>query len=229
MQLGDYIVKAECRRDENRLVNFLKFNDFSYCKYFERNPLDNDYVIVINSIQRTYFQIDKYYLSGKRLSVEEFLKKMNYYENGNVVYKKLFSDDNLLYEGFTVDDKPYGFGRLYFDDGNIYKEGIFDFKGLAEGREYYPCGQVKFEGVWSVTTGYGPNAPHRGNLFNENGELIFSGKFEIVGSGVGFPMIRYPRYGRDPENRPKIEHIHISDLNEYGMKSKFEKVNSFYL
>lgn len=229
MQLGDYIVNTENRRDENRLVNFLKSNGFKYCKYFERIQLNNDYLLVINTIHRTYFQIDKYYLAGKKLSVEEFLEKISYFENGHVIRKKIFSDDKLLYDGYTVDDKPYGLGTLYFDDGNKYLEGIFDIKGLAEGKEFYPNGQVKFEGVWSVTTGYGPNAPRKGNLFSEKGDLIFSGKFEIVRGGVGWPMIRYPRYGRDPENRPKIEHIHISDLRQYAMKSKFEKVNMFYL
>jgi len=229
MQLGDYRVFTENRRDENRLIDFLKLNNFKYCKYFENNPLNNEFVIVVNTIHRTYFEIDKYYLFGNWLSVGEFLENINYYENGHVIRKKLFSDKKLIYDGYTVDDKPYGLGTLYFDDGNKYKEGVFDVKGLAEGKEFYPNGQVKFEGVWSVTTGYGPNAPRRGCLFSENGDLIFSGEFEIVRCGVGAPMIRYPRYGRDPENRPKIENIHISDLKKYGMKSKFEKVNEWHL
>lgn len=225
MQLGDYIIKPDCKRDENKLINFLKFNNFRYCKRFEYNPIDNDYLIVVNVIHRYYFEIDKYFLTGEKLSIEEFFEKIHYYENGKVVHKKLFSNDKLLYEGYTVNDKPYGLGTLYFENGTKYKEGIFDIKGIIEGKEYYPKDQVKFEGTWSITTGYGYNAPYKGSLFNEKGKLIFSGKFEINKCGVGAPMIRYPTYGRDPENRPKIEYIHSSDLKKANVKSRSEIIN----
>ena len=215
--------------DEDKLVNFLKFNNFRYCRRFEYNPLDNDYSIVVNVIHRHYFEIDKYFLTGERLSVEEFFEKIHYYENGKVIHKKLFSNDRLLYEGYVVNDRPYGLGTLYFENGNKYKEGIFDIKGVIEGKEYYPGGQVKFEGTWSITTGYGPNAPDKGNLFDENGKLVFSGKFQIIKCGVGAPMIRYPKYGRDPENRPKIEHIHGYDLRDSNVKSRSEIVNWHWL
>lgn len=225
MQLGDYIVKPDNRRDENKLISFLEFNNFRYCKYFEKNPLDNDYLIVINVIHRHYFEIDKYYLAGENLTVDEFFEKIHYFENGKVLYRKLFSNGKLLYEGYTINDKPYGLGTLYFENGNKYKEGIFDIKGVIEGKEYYPEGQVKFEGTWSITTGYGYNAPHKGCLFNKKGKLIFSGKFQINKCGVGAPMIRYPGYGRDPDNIPKIEYIHCPDLKEANVKSRSETIN----
>lgn len=225
MQLGDYIVRPECRRDENKLIEFLKFNNFRYCRRFEYNPCGNEYSIVVNVIHRHYFKIDRYYLTGERLSVEEFLERIHYYENGKVLYRKLYSDDDLVYEGYTVNGKPYGLGTLYFENGNKYKEGIFDIKGLVEGKEYYPDGQVKFEGTWSITTGYGFNAPHKGCLFSQDGRLVFSGKFQIIKGGVGAPMIRYPKYGRDPENRPKIEFIHCHDLKQANVKSRSETIN----
>lgn len=226
MQLGDYIVKADNESDENKLIDFLKFNNFRYCKRFEYNYLNNDYLIVVNVIHRHYFEIDEYFLAGEKLSVEEFFERIHYYENGSVIHKKLFTTDGkLLYEGYTVNDRPYGLGTLYFENGNIFKEGIFDVKGIVEGKEYYPDGQVKLEGIWSITTGYGPNAPYKGCLFSENGKLVFSGKFEINKGGVGFPMIRYPTYRRNHEDSPKIGFIHGSDLKEANVKSRSEIIN----
>ena len=223
MQLGDYIVKPECKRDENKLIYFLKFNNFRYCNHFEYNPLNNEYLIVINTIHRHYFKIDRYYLTGENLSVEEFFEKIHYYDK--VTYKKLYSNEKLIYEGYTINNKPYGLGILYFENGNKYQEGIFDFKGVIEGKEYYPEGQIKFEGIWSITTGYGFNAPYKGCFFTKKGKLIFSGKFQINKTGVGSPMIRYPKYSPYPENNPKIEFIRREDLKEAGVKSRCERLN----
>ena len=79
MQAGDYAVLPTCIRDENCLINYLKKNGFKYEKYFENDPLDRDYLIVINVIQRIYFRIDKYYLpSAQKLSEKEFLDKIKY-------------------------------------------------------------------------------------------------------------------------------------------------------
>ena len=38
---------------------------------------------------------------------------------------------------------------------------------------------LRFEGIWKVTSGYCRDTPKIGNLFNKDGELIFSGKFEL--------------------------------------------------
>ena len=35
-------------------------------------------------------------------------------------------------------------------------------------------------------------------------------------------MIRYPKYGHNPENSPKIDYIHCSDLKEANVKSRSE-------
>ena len=39
--------------------------------------------------------------------------------------------------------------------------------------------RLKFEGIWSITIGYESNVPYKGSFFDENGKLVFSGKFEI--------------------------------------------------
>ncbi len=91
MQAGDYAVLPTCIRDENCLINFLKKNGSEYEKYFENNPLDREYLIVINVIHRTYFKIDKYYLpSAEKLSEKEFLDKINYDKYS--IHKKLYTE-----------------------------------------------------------------------------------------------------------------------------------------
>ena len=209
MQIGDYVIKPKDKKTESELVEFLKFNDFKYCKRFENNSLNGDYVIVVNTVHKFYFTIDKFYIiTETAMDEREFYKKVNYLSD-EVAFEKIFSDDeDLVYEGYTACGYPYGFGRLYFDNGNIYQEGIFDFKGLREGKEYYYNGQLKFEGIWSMTNGYGPNAPRIGNVYDEKGKMVFSGKFEIKKGGVGWPMIKYPSgYRNNEKNRPDIKYI----------------------
>ena len=84
---------------------------------------------------------------------------------------------------------------------------MFGIKGLIEGKEFYSNGQIKFEGTKLVNGGYGPNYPIRGNLYNEKGDLMFSGKFEYVRGGVGFPLMRYPRYKFEEKDKPKFEYL----------------------
>ena len=203
MQAGDYAVMPTCIRDENCLINFLKKNDFKYEKYFENNPLDRSYLIVINVIHRIYFRIDKYYLSSsQKLSEKEFLDKINYDKYS--IHKKLYSDSGeLLYEGYTSLDKPYGLGVAYYPNGNKYREGVFGLRGLKEGKEYYSNGQVKFEGTFR-SPGYGPYYPYIGNYYKRNGDLMFSGKFEVKKGGVGFPMMKYPKYTLKEKDAPNI-------------------------
>ena len=87
MQVGDYVVKPSCIREENCLKNFLKRNNFKYADYFENNPINREYLIVINVIRRTYFEIDRYYIAGQEiLSEKEFLEKINYEKYS--IYKK---------------------------------------------------------------------------------------------------------------------------------------------
>lgn len=207
MQAGDYVVLPTCIRDENCLINFLKKNGFKYEKYFENDSLDRDYLIVINVIHRIYFRIAKYYLpSAQKLSEKGFLDKINY--DPYAIQKELYSDNNeLIYEGYTVLEKPYGLGTAYYSNGNKYREGVFGRKGLLEGKEFYSNGHLKFEGTMFANSGYGPNFPNIGNLYNEDGKLIFSGKFEWKKGGVGYPMMKYPRYRFEEKDRPEIQYL----------------------
>ena len=207
MQAGDYAVLPTCIRDENCLINFLKKNGFEYEKYFENNPLDREYLIVINVIHRTYFKIDKYYLpSAEKLSEKEFLDKINYDKYS--IHKKLYTESGEpVYEGYTTLDKPYGLGVAYYSNGNKYREGVFGREGLLEGKEFYSDGRVKFEGTMIANNGYGHNFPKMGNLYNKDGNLIFSGKFECKKGGVGWPMIKYPSYKFEEGDKPKIKYL----------------------
>ena len=113
----------------------------------------------------------------------------------------------MIYEGYTVLEKPYGLGTAYYSNGNKYREGVFGRKGLLEGKEFYSNGQLKFEGTMFANSGYGPNFPNIGNLYNEEGKLIFSGKFEWKKGGVGYPMMKYPRYRFEEKDRPEIQYL----------------------
>ena len=68
----------------------------------------------------------------------------------------------------------------------------------------------KFEGIKNVNGGYGPNYPVRGNMYDRNGDLIFSGRFEYQKGGVGFPMMRYPRYRFEEDDAPKIKYLSLT-------------------
>ena len=162
-----------------------------------------DYYNIINYIICLY-KLGQYDLQNK---YQTYLLKI-LPENDYSIYKKLFSDDDkLVYEGYTILDKPFGLGVAYYSNGNKYREGIFGRRGMIEGKEFYSNGKIKFEGILKYP-GYGPIYPTMGNLYNEDGELIFSGKFEVKKGGVGFPMVKYPKYYRfNEKDRPKIEYL----------------------
>lgn len=214
LQVGEYAVTPS---HEKELLEFLKFNGFKHNSRFDNNPSDREYVIVVNVVNRFYFIADRFFIYP-HLTEEEFYRKINHYPKEKIEFKKLFDEEGrLLYEGYTVNDHPYGLGRLYFDNGNVYQEGIFDIKGIRLGKEHYYSGQVKFEGSWNLTIGYGPNAPRTGNVYNENGEMTFSGKLEIKRGGVGWPMIKHPvGYRNIEERRPKIDYISYRSALEIG-------------
>ena len=212
LQVGEYAIKAS---NKSEIMEFLNFNGFTHNSRMDNNPSNREYVIVVNIVHRDYFIADEFFIYP-HLTEEEFFKKISYYPKDKIDYKKLFDDEGrLLYEGYVLNDHPYGLGRLYFDNGNIYQEGIFDIKGIRLGKEHYYSGQVKFEGSWTINKGYGPNAPKEGNVYSEDGDLIFTGKFEIKSGGVGWPMIKHPAgYSNIEKNCPKIEYIHYSETEK---------------
>lgn len=142
------------------------------------------------------------------ISESKFYDKVNYYPRNMIERKELFSQDGkLVYEGYTLRNAPFGFGTAYFGNGNVYRRGIFDMKGIVQGEEYYPSGKLRFKGQWCLTGGYGPNAPCDGDAYDEDGKLVYSGKFEIIRGGVGWPMIQNPKgFPLEQKKRPKIDY-----------------------
>lgn len=198
-----YYVKISSDEGKLKLIRFLKENGFE-------SKHEAGLLFSIDVVDKTYnsVSVDKVG-DADIISESKFYDKINYCPWDKIVYKRIFDEyGNLLYEGNTLHNAPYGFGTAYFENGNVYREGIFDIKGIVQGKEYYPSGQLRFEGQWSLTRGYGPNAPYDGNAYGENGELIYSGKFEIKRGGVGWPMIQKPKgFPREQKHCPKINYL----------------------
>lgn len=109
------------------------------------------------------------------------------------VWEKFYEDGRLIYEGFTVDQKAFGAGKAFYKDGKPMMEGIFGIKGLLCGKEYYPNGMIRFEGSFRLNQAYGPNYPVYGSWFDEEGKLLFHGKFEFFRSSIGYPLVDKPK------------------------------------
>ena len=197
-----YHVKISSDKAKIKLIEFLKENGF-------KSSFESGLLFLIDVVNKTYnsISVDKV---GDNVIISEskFYDKVNYYPRGQIVHRQLHDEDgNLVYEGYTLNYSPYGFGKAYFANGNLYREGIFDIKGIVQGKEYYPSGQLRFKGQWSLTRGYGPNTPCDGNAYDENGEMIYSGKFEIKRGGVGWPMIQNPKgFSLEQKQRPNINY-----------------------
>ena len=122
-------------------------------------------------------------------------------------------DGNLLYEGYTIFNKPYGLGKTFFCDGTIYQEGEFGIKGLLKGKEFYPSGMLRFEGTFHICGGYGPNYPDEGKCYDENCNLYYEGKIHCSFGGVGYPRVDTPeQYGKiSQDTKPEIHHFMWED------------------
>lgn len=130
-------------------------------------------------------------------------------------WKKIFGKDGeLVYEGYTYNDKPCGLGTTYYLNGNKYQEGIFDIKGLVQGKEYYPNGNLRFEGTYQIHHAYGPNYPLNGNYYDKKGELKYSGHIQIERGGVGYPKVKKPNFG-SLEHKVDINYLIWDDIREY--------------
>ena len=88
MQTGDYILKPS-----TELTDFLQANKFKHRAMFDDNPLECEYVLVVNAIDRTYACIDKFYIA-KSITLKEFYDEINYLKQSK--YEKLYNDDGLL-------------------------------------------------------------------------------------------------------------------------------------
>lgn len=197
-----YYVRISSNEAKSGLMGFLEENGFEV-------EYESGLLVMIDVVEKTCCAVSVDEVGHERIiSESKFYDKINYYPRDRIVRKKIFDEyGNLMYEGYTLHNAPYGFGIAYFANGNVYRDGIFDIKGIVQGKEYYPSGQLRFEGEWSLTRGYGPNAPYDGNAYDEDGNLIYSGKFEIKRGGVGWPMIRNPKgFPAEQKQRPKIDY-----------------------
>ncbi len=197
-----YHVKISSEEAKHDLMGFLLKNGF---KCGDESGL----LFLIDVVDKNFTAVSADNVCDNPIiSESKFLDKVNYYPRDRIMCGELYDEDgNLVYEGYTLYNAPYGFGKAYFANGTLYREGIFDIKGIVQGKEYYPSGQIRFEGKWSLTKGYGPNAPYDGNAYGENGELIYSGKFKIKRGGVGWPMIQKPKgFPHEQKERPKINY-----------------------
>ena len=140
MQVGDYAVETNNLEKENFLIDYLESNNFKYERNLENLSAENDYVIVINIVNKIYYKIKNYLASPPILSMEEILKVL-YYDKYSIYGKFCSKDGDLAYEGYTIFDRPKGFGVSYYPNGNKYQEGVFNYKGLVEGKEFYSNGQ----------------------------------------------------------------------------------------
>ena len=197
-----YYVRISSNGAKLKLIEFLKENGF-------KSSSESGLLFRIDVVDKTYNSIFADEVGNNDIiSESKFYDKVNYYPRDQIVHRQLHDEDgNMVYEGYTLHYSTYGFGKAYFADGNLYREGIFDIKGIVHGKEYYPSGRLRFECQWSLTRGYGPNSPWNGNAYSENGDLIYSGKFEIKSGGVGWPMIQKPKgFPLEQKERPKIDY-----------------------
>ena len=121
------------------------------------------------------------------------------------VWMKIYSkNDKLIYEGFTVNEMPFGSGTSYYSNGRKFQEGVFDDKGLLYGREYYRNGKLRFEGSYKHNNGYGSNYPVFGYCYDEDGKELFYGELTVRKSGLGWPTIVKPEYFglTEPKGKP---------------------------
>ena len=57
MQVGDYAVETNNLEKENFLIDYLESNNFKYERNLENLSAENDYVIVINIVNKIYYKI----------------------------------------------------------------------------------------------------------------------------------------------------------------------------
>ena len=194
-----YRVRPSSDEAKAKLIEFLIQNEFECSD-------ESAQTFLIDVVERTCGLSSD---DDGTISESKFYDKVNYYPRDQIEYRELyFEDGRLAYVGYTLQNSPYGFGTAYFADGTVYRRGIFDIKGIVQGSEYYPSGRLRFKGQWSLTRGYGPNAPCDGNAYDEDGNLIYSGKFEIKRGGVGWPRIQNPKgFAPEQKEHPKIDYI----------------------
>lgn len=132
------------------------------------------------------------------------------------VWERILEDGCLLYEGFTLDHKPFGSGRVFYRNGMPRLEGVFGLKGLLCGRAYYPNGVIRFEGLFRLNQAYGPNYPEYGIWYGKDGKMLFRGKIRISRSSLGWPRVYEPEgFGSVPDTTIKGHTFLWEDARKY--------------
>lgn len=136
---------------------------------------------------------------------------------GNIYYKSVGLYFSGLYQAFPSIIPLRGI--MYDKSGKIFREGLFQMSGLLRGREYHPNGKLRFIGyccdkrgisdvILPYITGDTPpeaiekESDHRilipayptfGMFFDEEGRLLYYGKFEIQkNEKTGWPRVTKP-------------------------------------
>ncbi len=159
------------------------------------------------------FTQDKDGKISQRVITEEELGKIFFHEGNrewdqvhmilpDPVWEKLYDDEGILvYEGYTLDHKAFGLGRAYYRDGSLSMEGFFGIKGFQSGKVFYSNGVIQFDGLFRLNQAYGPNYPEYGIWYDEDGKLLYRGKFGVSRSSLGWPRVYKPEgFGTIPCN-----------------------------
>ena len=85
--------------------------------------------------------------------------------------KQYDNNNNLIYDGFFVDDQREGFGKL-FDNNKILYEGLF-VKNEIEGNGKYYIKDNYFVG--NIKLG---SSNFKGKVYTKKDELIYEGEFK---------------------------------------------------
>ena len=202
MKKGYYYIRPTSQEARIELINYLEEHGFTYAHRSTReSTIESPFPVLIEVIPKTVTHIHQAAIAACTVKVliseEEFYQKFEADPQNLIVWKKLYSEEQeLVYEGYTYKNHPYGAGTAYFPDGTKYQEGVFDVKGLVYGREYYSNGKPRFEGAYEINRAYGPNMPIYGKHYKEDGELVYSGTFKLKYGGIGYPSVIVPEgYG----------------------------------
>ncbi len=78
-----------------------------------------------------------------------YLQKLYFIDNTNGIYKAIYSNGAIGYEGEIKQGKPHGKGKTFYPNGILGYEGqIQRGKPHGQGIEYYESGVIKCEGIF---------------------------------------------------------------------------------
>lgn len=104
----------------------------------------------------------------------------------------------ISFKWFPINKKSKRIGWLFHENGKVSSKGILQQCGLYKGKSYWENGKIKFKGICNDKgingAYYGPSYPLHGTFFDENGEKLYSGEFQISRSGsLAYPHVDIPQ------------------------------------